>query len=115
MQTRTVVAVVLSLVIFFMFTYLGQHFNPKPSEQPAAPAATAPAQPAAPGQPAPAVTRRHTGRDPPPGQGRGGGHRPLPGGLCRTGGRGQKLRIKKIPRRPAHRDHLQVRRGAGEL
>ena len=83
MQTRTVVAVVLSLVIFFLFTYMGQHFSPKPSEQPAAPATTEPAKPAVPGQPAPAVTpdgctpgpgARRTGRDPPPGQGRGGGH-----------------------------------------
>ena len=56
MQTRTVVAVVLSLVIFFLFTYLGQHFSPKPSEQPAAPATTESAKPAAPGQPAPAMT-----------------------------------------------------------
>ena len=54
MQTRTVVAVVLSLVIFFVFTYLGQHYAPKPSEQPAAPETTAPAQPAAPALPAPA-------------------------------------------------------------
>ena len=81
MQTRTVVAVVLSLVIFFLFTYLGQHFSPKPSEQPAAPATTEPAKPAAPGQPAPAVTpappgpgARRARSDPPPGQGRGGGH-----------------------------------------
>ena len=56
MQTRTIVAVVLSLVIFFLFTYMGQHFSPKPSEQPAAPATTEPAKPAVPGQPAPAAT-----------------------------------------------------------
>ena len=80
MQTRTVVAVVLSLVIFFLFTYLGQHFSPKPPEQPAAPTTTEPAKPAAPGQPAPAVTpapgpgARRARSDPPPGQGRGGGH-----------------------------------------
>jgi len=54
MQTRTVVAVVLSLVVFILFSYLGQYFSPKPSEQTAGPQTTAPAQPAPAAAPAPA-------------------------------------------------------------
>jgi YidC/Oxa1 family membrane protein insertase len=54
MQTRTIVAVVLSFLVFLVFTYVGQHYGPKPAEQTPAPQTAAPAQPAEPAQPAPA-------------------------------------------------------------
>ena len=54
MQTRTILAVVLSFLIFFLFTYLGQHYGPKPSEKTPAPQTAGQAKPAAPAQPAPA-------------------------------------------------------------
>uniref|UniRef100_A0A7C3V6T0 Membrane protein insertase YidC n=1 Tax=Desulfobacca acetoxidans TaxID=60893 RepID=A0A7C3V6T0_9BACT len=55
MQTRTILAVVLSLLVFIIFTYVGQHYGPKPApESPAPPAAapaTGPSPPAAPPAP----------------------------------------------------------------
>jgi YidC/Oxa1 family membrane protein insertase len=53
MQTRTIVAVVLSFLVFLLFTYVGQHYGPKPAEQTTAPAPAETAKPAEPAAPAP--------------------------------------------------------------
>jgi YidC/Oxa1 family membrane protein insertase len=57
MQTRTILAVVLSFLVFFLFTYLGQNFGPKPAEKTSAPKTGEAAKPApAPTPAAPAPT-----------------------------------------------------------
>jgi|YelNatPaOPRAMG01_1025707.scaffolds.fasta_scaffold04508_8 YidC/Oxa1 family membrane protein insertase len=69
METRTILAVVLSILVFLIFTFLGQHYAPPPPAkapeqvQPAEQAKPAPAPPAAvrPQPPVPPVASRPAG------------------------------------------------------
>jgi YidC/Oxa1 family membrane protein insertase len=52
METRTILAVVLSILVFLIFTYFGQHYGPQPPAK--APQSAEQAQTAEPAKPAPA-------------------------------------------------------------
>ncbi len=56
METRTILAVVLSILIFLIFTYLGQHYGTKPPDKAPAPQTVEQAPPAEQAKPAPAST-----------------------------------------------------------
>ncbi|MFZ2089763.1 MAG: membrane protein insertase YidC [Desulfobaccales bacterium] len=56
MQTRTILAVVLSILVFLVFTYFGQYYGPKPSPESPPPPTAEPAAPAPEGKPATAAT-----------------------------------------------------------